>query len=123
MTRLEPNVEVVSALAEGEGRFAVVLLIRHRADAEYTAWIDAVLPRLSQVGARIVWVGNGAEPIVGEPSRRWDSIVVVEFPSRDAFLDLVQASGWNRVEGLRVAGMDQNEIYGCVPVVNAVHDD
>lgn len=125
MTELVPNFDVVSALAEGngEGKFAIVLLIRHAVDEEYTAWVDAVLRRLSEVDGRVVWVGNNGEPIVGDPDRRWDSIAVVEFPSRGAFLELVGASGWNRVEGLRMAGMHENEIYGCTPVVDAVDRD
>lgn len=123
MSELAANVDVVQSLLEAgpDGKFATVLLIKYPDDdSAYTDWIDAILPRLHAVGARIVWAANGGEPIVGDPDRRWDVIVVVEYPDRQAFVDLIQGGGWTDVDELRMTGMERNEVYGCSPVIDAV---
>lgn len=123
VAELEPNVEVIESLTAGpsEGRYATVLLISHRAGQQYTAWIDAVLPRLQAVGGRIVWAANDAVPVVGDPERSWDAITVVEYPSFDAFLEMIRDPGWLEIDGLRIAAMDANEIYACTPVIAALN--
>lgn len=122
MTEMQPNVEVIEHLTAdpSEGRYATVLLIAYHSDERYTAWLGAVIPRLEAVGGRIVWAGNDAAPVIGDPDRHWDAIAVVEYPSLDAFLDMVRDPGWAEVEDLRVAAMDANEVYACTPVIDAV---
>ncbi len=122
MTGLQPNAEAIEHLTAdpSEGRYATVLLISYRSDDRYTAWLDAVMPRLEAVGARIVWAGNDANPVIGEPDHHWDTIAVIEYPSLDAFLELVQDPGWSEVDDLRVAAMDANEVYACTPIIDAI---
>lgn len=122
MSSLQPNIEVIQNLTAepSEGRFATVLLISYRSDGQYTAWIDAILPRLEAVGGRIVWAAIDAQPLVGDPERRWSTISVVEYPSLDAFLAMIQDPSWAGVEELRVDALAGNEIYGCIPVIEAL---
>lgn len=122
MAELQPNAEVIESLTAGpsEGRYATVLLISYHSDEQYTAWIDAVLSRLHAVGGRIVWAANDALPVVGDPERAWDAITVVEYPSFDAFLEMVRDPGWAEVDALRVAALDANEIFACTPVIDAL---
>lgn len=122
MAELSPNVDVIESLVAeaSEGRYATVLLIRYGSDEAYTGWIDAIIPRLSEVGARIVWAANEAVPLIGARDRRWDAIVIVEYPSLRAFLDMVQREGWPEVDRRRVDAMEANEVYGCTPVIDAL---
>lgn len=122
MSELQPNVEVIERLTAdpSEGRYATVLLIAYASDTSYSAWLDAVMPRIQGVGGRIVWAGNDAAPVVGDPDRHWDAIAVVEYPSLDAFLAMVGDPGWAEVDDLRVAAMDANEVYACTPVIDAL---
>lgn len=119
---LGPNAEVMEALAAStaEGRFAQILLIRYERPETYTDWIDAVLPRLAEVGAHLVWAALDAEPMIGPVERRWDVVAVVEYPSREAFFEMLAGDGWAEVEDLRMTGMVANEIYGCKPVIDAL---
>lgn len=123
MTGLQPNAEAIEHLTAdpSEGRYATVLLISYCSDERYTAWLDAVMPRLDAVGARIVWAGNDAAPVIGDPDRHWDAIAVVEYPSLDAFFELVRDPGWAEVDDLRVAAMDTNEVYACTPLIDALN--
>lgn len=122
MSELGPNLEVVSALAQTtvEGRYAVVLLAKYESMEGYMDWVDAALRHLNTVGGKLIWAGIGGDPIVGDPDRTWDTISIVELPSQQAFVDLVNTPGWDEVEGLRLKGLIRHEIYGCLPVIDAI---
>ncbi|WP_228289111.1 DUF1330 domain-containing protein [Marinobacter salinisoli] len=43
------------------------------------------------VGAEVVWWGSGADALVAPPEESWDQVVLVRYPSIDAYLALIQA--------------------------------
>src|SRR5262245_49761151 len=50
----------------------------------YAEYGDAVAPLLEGAGGRIVYLGEPAPALLGADS--WDMVVLVEYPSRQAFL-------------------------------------
>jgi uncharacterized protein (DUF1330 family) len=73
--------------------------------AEYGA---AVAPLLEGVGGRPVFAGRPAESLIGEGS--WDMMVLVEYPTRQAFLDMVSSPEYEAIGHLRSESLQRSEL-------------
>jgi uncharacterized protein (DUF1330 family) len=73
--------------------------------AEYGA---AVAPLLERVGGRPVFAGQPAESLIGEGS--WDLMVLVEYPTRQAFLDMVSSPEYQEIAHLRSEALMRSEL-------------
>ena len=88
-----PNEEGLAALTEraADGSPVVMLnLLSFEPDggrARYEEYGAAVAPLLEKVGGRIVYVAEASPALLGKDS--WDLVALVEYPTRQAFLDMV----------------------------------
>ncbi len=101
----------------GEGAPVVMLnLLRFKPDGgaeRYAEYGDAVAPLLEQVGGRIVWGGSSAEPLLGED--RWNLVLLVEYPSRQAFLDMIASPEYRAIGHLRTEALELGELHPMDP--------
>ena len=79
--------------------------------AEYTA---AVTPLLERAGARILYAGAGSGALIG-PSK-WDLVVVVEYPTRRAFIEMTVSRDYQEIAHLRVEALERTELHPLDPV-------
>lgn len=75
----------------------------------YEEYGAAVAPLLEKAGGRIVWFGAPAAPLLGDGS--WDLVVLVEYPTRQAFLDMVSSEGYRVIEHLRSEALVKGELH------------
>jgi uncharacterized protein (DUF1330 family) len=75
----------------------------------YEAYGAAVAPLLENAGGRIVWFGTAAAPLLGDGS--WDLVVLVEYPTRQAFLDMVSSEEYQAIEHLRSEALVKGELH------------
>ena len=69
-------------------------------DEEYG---EAVAPLLEKAGGQIVFMGSPAPALLGEGS--WDLVVLVEYPTRQAFLDMIGSSEYEAIGHLRTEAL------------------
>src|ERR1700755_582555 len=87
------NQEGLAAFAARAGDGTPVTMLNLRASKpdggreRYAEYGAAVTPLVEGRGGRIVFAGAPAAPLLGEEP--WDLMVLVEYPSRQAFLDMV----------------------------------
>lgn len=83
--------------------------------AEYGA---AVAPMVERLGGRIVFAGAPATALLGDDS--WDLVVLVEYPSRQAFLDMVGSEEYRAIAYLRTEALAAGELHpmDAAPGVN-----
>jgi uncharacterized protein (DUF1330 family) len=55
--------------------------------AEYLAHFRRASARF---GAEVVYYGHGRAPVVAEAGQAWDAVLLVRYPSRKAFSDMVR---------------------------------
>jgi uncharacterized protein (DUF1330 family) len=79
----------------------------------YEEYGAAVAPLLEQVGGRIVFVGKPALALLGEDS--WDLVVLVEYPTRQAFLDMTASPGYEEIGHLRTEALAKGELHPMEP--------
>jgi uncharacterized protein (DUF1330 family) len=73
----------------------------------------AVAPLLERVGGRIVFLGQPAPVLLGDES--WDMVALVEYPSRQAFLDMVGSEEYQAIAHLRTEALAKGELHPMDP--------
>jgi len=74
--------------------------------AEYGA---AVTPLLERAGGRVVFGGDGNPALLGDGS--WDMVLLVEYPSRQAFLEMVGSEDYLAIAHLRSEALVRGELH------------
>lgn len=109
------NQEGLAAFGEraGDGTAVTMLnLLAFRPEGgrgRYEEYGAAVAPLLEKVGGRIVFLGEAASPLIGDGP--WDLVLLVEYPSRQAFLDMVSSPEYQAIEHLRGEALIHSELH------------
>ncbi len=80
----------------------------------YMEYGAAVAPLLEKAGGRIVFAGEPASVLLGEDS--WDLVALVEYPTRQAFLDMVGSPEYQSIAHLRTEALSKGELHPMDPV-------
>jgi len=113
---LEPTPEQVAALAARPADEPVVMinLLQFRAEGgrqSYLRYIQEVTPHLQRVGGTVRYAGESPGVVIGEGEKPWwDAIIVVEYPSPGAFLDMVTNEAYLKVHEYRSGGLDRGDL-------------
>lgn len=73
---------------------------------EYSA---AVAPLLERAGGRILYAGNADGALIG-PSG-WDLVALVQYPTRQAFLDMITSPEYLEIAHLRTESLERGELH------------
>jgi uncharacterized protein (DUF1330 family) len=75
----------------------------------YEEYGEAVAPLLEKVGGRIVFMGAPAPPLLGDGA--WDLVVLVEYPTRQAFLNMIGSPEYQAIAHLRTEALVRGELH------------
>lgn len=112
-----PNPEGFAAFTQragqdGDGPVVMLNLLALKPDggrARYEQYGAAVAPLLTRVGGRILYAGAGIAPLLGDD--RWDLVALVEYPSRQAFLEMIGSPEYQAVAHLRTEALTKGELH------------
>jgi uncharacterized protein (DUF1330 family) len=110
-----PNAEGMAAFNEAAGEekpVTMLNLLRFKPDGgreRYAEYGAAVAPLLDGIGGRIVFVGESASPLLGGDS--WDLVALVEYPTRQAFLEMIGSSDYQAIAHLRTEALIAGELH------------
>jgi uncharacterized protein (DUF1330 family) len=113
---LEPTPEQFEALAARPADSPVVMinLLQFKADdgrESYLRYTQEVAPHLQRVGGTVRYAGASPSAVIGDGEKPWwDAIIVVEYPSPAAFLDMVSNEEYVKVHEHRAAGLDRGDL-------------
>jgi uncharacterized protein (DUF1330 family) len=107
------NEEALEAFAKRAGDGPVFMLnlleFRPAGGAErYAEYSEAVAPLLERAGGRAIFAGRPAEHLIGEGS--WDLMILVSYPTRQAFLDMVSSAEYLEIAHLRSEALVRSEL-------------
>ncbi len=93
---IEPAAADLEAFRKGDdGRpFVLVQLLRLTAQ-----------PILRALGAQVLYAGECVEPLVAGEEQPWDAIVVVRYPNRSAYVQMLGDPGFRAIADLRRAAL------------------
>jgi len=109
-----PNVEALAAFGADPDRGPVTMLnllkLRPDGGAEtYAEYGLAVAPLLEKVGGRIVHAGGAGAALIGRGD--WDLVVLVEYPTHRAFLQMILSEEYAEIADLRNKGLERTELH------------
>jgi uncharacterized protein (DUF1330 family) len=79
--------------------------------ASYVQYGTAVTPLLDKVGATVRFTGATPSVVLGDDGAPWwDVILVVEYPSPGAFLDMVTSDEYAQIAPYRDAALERGDL-------------
>lgn len=119
MTFIEPDGRQIKALADSDeaGPVTMLNLLRFRPDGgeeSYRRYGEGVLPILGEIGARVLWQGRADSVVIGDDAGDgWDSVVLVQYPSRRAFLEMVASPAYQAIAHHRSEALTDSRLVAC----------
>ena len=80
--------------------------------------IHAMLRNKFYMG-RIVWAGRPHGVLIGGDADDWDQVVLVEYPSRDAFIEMTSSDDYEDAHAHREAGLERTALLPCRAAIDA----
>ena len=120
----EPTQEQLAAImARPDEPVVMGNLLRYKRDAagnvvgheSYLKYSEAVLPMLTSVGGAPLWGGRADSVFIGDDRDDWDAVVVVQYPSPSAFVQMVSSEEYTAIHHLRIDGLETTAIVACTP--------
>jgi uncharacterized protein (DUF1330 family) len=85
-------------------------LLRYQPDGgreRYAEYAAAAQPFLDSVGGSVVYAGDCSTLVVGPDAHRWDAMLVVRYPSRSAFAEMVANPDYQAITHLRSEALEE----------------
>lgn len=110
---VDPTGEQIQQFRDGDDGAPVVMLnlLRFRPDGgreRYQQYARAVGQRfLPAVGGEVIFHGQAAAaPLIADASGDWDEVLLVRYPSRQAFLQMLADPAYQEVTALRTEALE-----------------
>lgn len=120
---IEPSADQIAALASSgiEGPIAMLNLLRFREQAiepdsgmtgaeAYGLYGQSVAPFLEAAGAKVLSAVNCDTSVIGPSQPEWHMAIIVEYPSREAFIGMVSDPGYQEVSVHRTAALADSRL-------------
>lgn len=128
----ERTVQRLEAIPAGTP-VVMINLLRYREHAQYPAgcpeapcsgkdaygrYVRAAEGFVTGVGGHVVWRGRPQAMVLGPSSERWDEALLVQYPSRDAFLAMIANPGYQAITLHRTAALEDSRLIATLPVAD-----
>lgn len=113
--------DLKALLAEDPGGPVVMLnLLRFKPNggrASYEQYSRALVEggHLARVGGELLYAGDGSTALVAEDGQAWDAVLVVRYPSRAAFCQMVADPDYQKVTHYRTEALEEAVLQATTP--------
>lgn len=76
----------------------------------YQRYAELALRTVAEAGGRPVWLGEVASTLIAPAGEAWDDAVLVEYPSRKAFLDMIARPDYQAASVHRSAALADSRL-------------
>jgi uncharacterized protein (DUF1330 family) len=130
MSGIRPNKEQFLELAHApdEGPVVMLNLLKFKAKAsrgdvtgaaEYGKYSDSVIEMVEARGGKVLWMGRADQVLIGDTTaNEWDAVALVQYPSRQAFIDMVTTPEYEQAHEHRDSGLERTVLIACTPRVD-----
>jgi uncharacterized protein (DUF1330 family) len=129
---ITPTKEQFSAFAHDtrEGEIVMINLLHFsepddgpetKGKTAYRDYSDDVVKMVEARGGRVLWTGQPEHVLIGDSEKDgWDLVVLVSYPNREAFIDMVSSPKYQESHTHRERGLDRTVLLACKQMVNLV---
>ena len=102
---------------EPDGPFVMLNLLRFAPGgrALYQEYSRAAARFLAEYGGELLYAGDGGTPLVAEEGQDWDAVLLVHYPSREAFSRMVADPGYQEITSLRSRALAEAVLQPTTP--------
>ena len=122
MSAISPNRDQFKALAEAaardDGKVVMLNLLKYKrggGSGEYRQYGDAVTSMVERTGGHLLYLGRCDQVLIGDDTNEWDAIALVEYPNRQAFIDMVSQPDYQKAHEHREAGLERTVLLATSP--------
>jgi uncharacterized protein (DUF1330 family) len=126
---IDPSKETFAKFREDDrpGSIHMLNLVRFNASATYedgriatgaeayAAYGRESYPVFSRLGGRIVWRGNFELMLIGPDQERWDECFIAEYPSVEAFVEMIKDPVYRQAVKHRQAAVADSRLIRMMP--------
>ncbi len=124
MSAIKPNkaqfVELMEAPDEGPVVMLNLLKFKKQAEgsegsgaSEYNKYSDAAVQMVEARGGKVLWMGRADQILIGDPTEDWDSVALVQYPSRKDFIEMVSTPDYEKAHAHRESGLERTVLIAC----------
>lgn len=81
--------------------------------ASYERYAQAFRPHAERYGAEILYLGDCHTTLVAPDDHDWDAVLLVRYPSRQAFSRMVGDPDYQQITHLRTEALDSAVLQAC----------
>jgi uncharacterized protein (DUF1330 family) len=124
MSAIKPNKAQFLELMEApdEGPVVMLNLLKFKTQAEgaqgsgaseYAKYGDAAVQMVEARGGKVLWMGRADQILIGDTDQDWDSVALVQYPSRKAFVEMVSTPEYEQAHEHRESGLERTVLIAC----------
>lgn len=132
---ITPNADQFAELAASPDDQPVVMLnllkFKAKADTDttgpdqtgaesYRSYGDVAVKMIEERGGSVIWAGRADQILIGDASQDWDQVLLVQYPSRAAFLDMVSKPEYLEAHEHRESGLERTIVVACTPALDRI---
>lgn len=117
----------LASIPEGQP-FALINLLRYKDWADYAPgtvtqkctgreayerYTELSIPFIDKVGGVPMWRGHLAANLIGPESERWDEVLIMQYPDRRAFEEMLADPGYQATLFHRTAAVRDSRLFGA----------
>lgn len=76
----------------------------------YQRYEKNALPFVLEVGGRPLWVGKVDQVFIGTSADEWDQVMLIEYPSRKAFLHMISLPEYQKIHHDREIALENSAL-------------
>jgi uncharacterized protein (DUF1330 family) len=77
----------------------------------YARYAQRVKPLLQAAGGKLLWQGTVRHTLIGDPALPPDAVFLVQYPSLNHFINMIQSPEYQEIARDRVAGLEFGGLY------------
>lgn len=110
----QPNIEQFKKLSNNPngGQVVMLNLLKFKPEgglASYGRYAQEVEKFMTEVGAKMIFLSKANELLIGQET--WDAVMLVQYPSRKAFLKMTSNPEYLEIHKYREAALERSVLY------------
>ena len=84
----------------------------------YKRYMDTAVEKLSEVGAKPIWMSTVLAGIIAPADEQWDQVLLVKDPSVEAFMAMIQKSDYLAATVHREAALEDSRLIATMEILS-----
>jgi len=84
----------------------------------YKRYMETAMEKLSEVGARPIWMSKAMVGVIAPEDETWDQIFLVKYPSVDAFMTMLKMPDYLAATVHREAALEDSRLIATIEILS-----